>query len=99
MVGTKIKLSVEELKEQKMEFKVLHWISETDSIQIEAITFGKLLNENGEPLPDSKKIYLNALVHKDVKKLANNQDKYWQMERLGFFKFDEEGKLLRCVGL
>jgi hypothetical protein len=47
----------------------------------------------------SKKVYPFALISKDVYKCNNEINKYWQMERLGYFKFDGDGNFIRCVAL
>ena len=55
-----------DLKENKIKYKVIHWVSEKDVEQRETIIFNKLLDDTGEPLPDSKVIFPKALIPKHV---------------------------------
>jgi hypothetical protein len=68
-------------------------------VQCPTIVFDRLLNEKEELTSNSKKVYSNALIPKDVDKEKGQIHRYWQMERLGYFKFDECGNFIRCTAL
>ncbi len=60
--------------------KHIHWISQKDAVSAEVIVYDRLLDRNGEPNKNSRLVYAEALIHRDVAEQKDNTDRYWNME-------------------